>query len=112
MLRRTLIKLAGGLPLMSTAALAQPYRRVRPGEAGWPSAGQWQQLNDQVGGRLVAIKPPLEACRAAPQSEACANFFRGLKNPWAIGDDPALTQTTSPRLSAAIIDASLAKYSS
>ena len=91
--RRTLIALAGGL-LMSTPAHAQPYRRVRPNEAGWPSAEHWKALDKQLGGRLVAIKPPLEACRAAPQTADCAAFFRGLKNPWLVGDDPALTQTS------------------
>jgi FAD/FMN-containing dehydrogenase len=93
MKRRTLIKLAGGLPMLSTIAQAQAYRRVRPGEAGWPTATQWKELDSEVGGRLIAIKSPIEACRAAPQSEACAAIFRSLKNPWAIGDDPALTQT-------------------
>lgn len=92
--RRTLIKLAGGFPLMSIPARAQPYRRVKPGEAGWPSATQWKDLDTQLGGRLVEIRPPLDACRARPDSAACAAFFRGLKNPWAIGDDPALTQTS------------------
>ena len=91
--RRTLIALAGSL-LMSPIAHAQPYRRVRPGEAGWPSAEQWKTLEAQLGGRLVAIEPPIEACRAAPQSPDCAAFFRGLKNPWLVGDDPALTQTS------------------
>ena len=92
--RRTLLKLAGGLPLMSTTALAQSYRRVRPGEAGWPSADHWKALDARVGGRLVAIKPPREACRAEPDSPGCADLFRTLKNPWAIGDDAALTQTS------------------
>ena len=91
--RRTLIALAGSL-LMSPIAHAQPYRRVRPGEAGWPSAEHWKALAAQLGGRLVAIEPPIEACRAAPQSPDCAAFFRGLKNPWLVGDDPALTQTS------------------
>ncbi|TMJ29162.1 MAG: FAD-binding oxidoreductase [Alphaproteobacteria bacterium] len=94
MLRRTLIKLAGGLPLMSTAAHAQSYRRVRSGEAGWPTAAQWQELDAQVGGRLIAVTSPLEVCRAAPQGDACTTVFRTLKNPWAIGDSPALTQTS------------------
>jgi FAD/FMN-containing dehydrogenase len=94
MQRRTFIKLAGGLPMLSTIAHAEPYRRVRPGDAGWPTANQWRALDAEVGGRLIAVKSPIEACRNAPQSEACAAVFRSLKNPWAIGDDPALTQTT------------------
>jgi FAD/FMN-containing dehydrogenase len=94
MLRRTLITLAGGLPLMSISANAQPYRRVRPGEAGWPSAAAWQGLDARIGGRLVEVRSPLEACRAAPDSADCAALFRGLKNPWHIGDSVALTQTS------------------
>src|SRR6185436_12047338 len=82
--RRTLIKLAGGLPLMSTTAHAQPYRRVRPGETGWPTAAQWKDLDARVGGRLVALERPTF-------DDA---LFRSLKNPWAIGDNPALTQTS------------------
>src|SRR5690348_12772898 len=92
--RRTLIKLAGGLPMLSAAAHAQPYRRVRPGEAGWPTASQWKELDMQLGGRLITVKSPLDACRTAPQGEACTTVFRGLKNPWATGDSPALTQTS------------------
>jgi len=94
MYRRTLIKLAGGLPLMSATALAQPYRRVRQGEPGWPTADQWRSLDARIGGRLVAVEPPFDACRAAPDGPACTALFRNLKNPWAIGDDPALTQTS------------------
>ncbi len=40
------------------------------------------------------MKPPLDACRAAPASAECAAFFKGLKNPWLIGDSVALTQTS------------------
>ena len=96
MQRRTLIKLAGGL-LMSTTAVparAEPYRRVRPGNAGWPSADQWKELDGQIGGRLIAVPRPLEACRANPKSAECESLFRSLKNPWAVGDSPALTQTS------------------
>jgi FAD/FMN-containing dehydrogenase len=94
MLRRTLIKLAGGLPLMSIPAHAKPYRRVRPGDAAWPSAADWKDLDARIGGRLVEVRSPVEACRAAPDSADCAAVFRTLKNPWAIGDSPALTQTS------------------
>jgi len=94
MLRRTLIKLSGGLPLMSTPAHAQPYRRVRPGDAGWPSTSEWKDLDARLNGRLVEVRSPIEACRAAPDSADCAAVFRTLKNPWAIGDSAALTQTS------------------
>ena len=92
--RRQLMMLAGGLPLMSTAYAQDAKRRSRPGDPSWPSASQWQELNAQVGGQLVQVKPPLDACRAAPASAECAAFFKGLKNPWLIGDNVALTQTS------------------
>jgi FAD/FMN-containing dehydrogenase len=40
------------------------------------------------------VKSPLAACRAAPNSAECEEFFRKLKNPYYIGDQPALTQTS------------------
>ncbi|CAN5727051.1 FAD-binding protein [soil metagenome] len=93
--RRQLLLLAAGLPLMSNAqAQPQAFRRTRPGEPSWPSAGHWEELKAKVGGQLVEVHSPLEACRAAPDSADCAAFFRGLKNPWLIGDSVALTQTS------------------
>lgn len=92
--RRQLMMLAGGLPLMSTAYAQDAKRRSRPGDPSWPSASQWQELAAGVGGQLVQVKPPLDACRAAPASAECAAFFKGLKNPWLIGDSVALTQTS------------------
>jgi FAD/FMN-containing dehydrogenase len=94
--RRHLLTLAGGLPFMSTASAqdTKTTRRSRPGDASWPSAAQWQELNAQVCGQLVQVKPPLDVCRAAPASVECAAFFKGLKNPWLIGDSVALTQTS------------------
>ena len=98
--RRHLMMLAGGLPLMSTAPLnaraqdAKTMHRSRPGDPSWPSAAQWQELNARVGGQLVEVKPPLDGCRAAPVGAECTAFFKGLKNPWLIGDNVALTQTS------------------
>jgi len=43
---------------------------------------------------LVAPKSPLDACRTAPESAACSELFKELKNPYFIGDNPALTQTS------------------
>ena len=95
--RRKLMTLAGGLPLMSTAYAQSPqsvFRRSRPGDPSWPSAAQWDELEAKVGGQLVEVRSPLEACRSAPESAECAAVFRGLKNPWYIGDNVALTQTS------------------
>lgn len=69
-------------------------RWARPGDPDWPSAETWEALNRQVNGRLIKVESPLDVCRADPQSEACAEFFRNLKNPYFIGDHPALTQTS------------------
>jgi hypothetical protein len=47
-----------------------------------------------VGGRLIKLRSPIEACRDQSGGEACRDVFNGLKNPYYIGDDPTLTQTT------------------
>lgn len=95
MKRRKLMMIAGGLSLMSTAhAQPAPFRRIRPGDPAWPSAAQWEALNVEVGGQLMKVSSPLEACRAAPGGADCAAVFRNLKNPWAVGDNVALTQTS------------------
>jgi len=83
-----------------------PFRRVRPTDPEWPSAGVWEKLNQQVKGSLIKIESPLENCRINPQSASCLETFRELKNPYFIGDQPALTQssgwldawTTSPSI--------------
>ena len=62
---------------------------MRPGAAGWPDDSQWQALNRQVGGRLSVPRSPFLG-DAAARAEAMAQ----LKNPYYIGDQPALTQTS------------------
>ncbi|MCJ0763282.1 FAD-binding protein [Variovorax terrae] len=82
------------LPLSPAPAWAVAgAARVRPGDAAWPSAARWQQLGEQVGGRLIRVQSPLVACRSEPASAACAQLFKAVKNPYFIGDDVALTQT-------------------
>jgi FAD/FMN-containing dehydrogenase len=80
--------------LGTSGGLRGPARRVRPGDPAWPSAASWDQLNCNVGGRLIPVESPLAACRAAPGSPACAEVVRRLKNPYYLGDQPALTQTS------------------
>jgi FAD/FMN-containing dehydrogenase len=101
--RSSLLRIAAALPFLSDgvarALTGQPasvtsIARCRPGDAGWPSEGQWQALRQQVGGRLLQPRSPLEMCLQAPGSAACAALLESLKNPYFIGDEVALTQTS------------------
>lgn len=95
--RRDLLKLTGGLPFMSTAyaqGTKPAFRRNRPGDPAWPSDMNWQALKAEVGGRLVRVTSPLEACAATPGGAACDAVLKGLKNPYYIRDNVALTQTS------------------
>ena len=91
-LAAVMLALGGALPTTIRAApTTRP--RVRPGEPDWPSDAAWQALNTTVGGTLVKVASPFAACRADARSAACDALFRAPANPWAIGDDVALTQT-------------------
>ena len=97
MKRRHLLKFAGSFPLFAATGRAQgtggTFKRVRPGEAGWPSEAEWQALTTRVGGQLTAVHSPLEACKGADKA-TCDALFKQLKNPYFIRDNVALTQTT------------------
>jgi FAD/FMN-containing dehydrogenase len=69
------------------------FHRVRPGDPQWPSAAEWGRLEREVGGRLLRLRSPFEPCAAAPNGGACNRLFADLKNPYYVGNDPALTQT-------------------
>jgi FAD/FMN-containing dehydrogenase len=75
------------------ADAAGPFRRVRPGESGWPDAAEWARLRRAVGGRLVKVESPFGACARAPAGARCTELFQSLGNPFFIGDSVALTQT-------------------
>lgn len=104
--RRKFVKSAILLPGLSMSAAAflslsgnefskpNPFSRVRPGDAMWPSEEKWMQLKKEVRGNLIKVQSPLVACKTSPDSSACVEVFRGLKNPYYIGDNPALTQTS------------------
>lgn len=107
MKRRTLLKWMAGAPLFGvllanlpeaawarTVAAIRTLRRVRPGDVGWPSAAEWDGLNEQVGGRLMKLADPLAACRADPSGKACSDFFAAIRNPFYIRDHANLTQTS------------------
>jgi len=67
--------------------------RVRPGDTDWPDAAAWRGLDQAVGGRLIALQSPFAGqggAAAALRDEAMAH----LDNPFYVGDQPALTQTS------------------
>jgi FAD/FMN-containing dehydrogenase len=97
--RRQLIRAAGAaafllpVPGIFGRAAAQPVSRVRPGDPAWPSAALWDQLKRNVGGRLIEIRSPFGVCRDDPVGLPCDELFGELKNPYYVGDNPALNQT-------------------
>ncbi len=104
--RRKFVKSAILLPGLSLAAPSifdvnkktlqkpSPFSRVRPGDAMWPSEKKWAQLKKEVNGNLLKPESPLAACKTSPESPACKEVFKNLKNPYYIGENPALTQTS------------------
>src|SRR5579883_712595 len=72
--------LPGGLLARSGAG------RSRPGDHDWPPPAAWQELNKAVGGKLIPIQSPL---KGSPPAE----LWSKLRNPYYIGEHPALTQT-------------------
>jgi FAD/FMN-containing dehydrogenase len=84
---------AGSLPLALGRGQRGPVSRVRPGDPAWPSQESWERLNRAVGGQLIKVHSPLDACAASPSSPACAAVFKHLKNPYYLGEHVALTQT-------------------
>jgi FAD/FMN-containing dehydrogenase len=100
--RRDLLKAALAVPLVSllpaqrllasTGELVpRLHRKVRPGEPGWPGEASWDELRRKTGGRLQKLQSPFDPeAPAAARAEA----LKHLKNPFYIGDQPALTQTS------------------
>ncbi len=95
--RRTFLKASGAaslLPMLPRGLFANPaVRRVRPSDPGWPSKQSWKHFNDAVGGNLIPVDSPMNACMSSSQSAECRTLFANLKNPYYIGDDPGVTQT-------------------
>ena len=67
--------------------------RCIPGLPCWPTDGDWDQLKQQVGGRLVKPKSSITACQENSVSDACKAALKTLSNPFAIGNNPGDTQS-------------------
>jgi FAD/FMN-containing dehydrogenase len=77
---------ASALPPVPEALAAAPARpRVRPGQPGWPTDAEWDSLKGAVGGRLSPVALPDLADPAVKKE---------LGNPFFVGDQPGLTQST------------------
>jgi FAD/FMN-containing dehydrogenase len=85
--------LGSALSLTATSALGMPQaraapaplNRVRPGQTGWPSDVDWSALNNATSGRLTRITPP---------NLDTADARKLLANPFYLGDQPSLTQSS------------------
>jgi len=73
-------------------AWAAPFRRVRPGDAGWPTAQDWEQLKTQVGGNLVKPADLFSVC--GTKGADCATATKEIGNPYFIGDQAGGTQVS------------------
>src|SRR5271163_4543378 len=96
--RRHLLKISAGLPFLSglargAAAATRPQARVRLGDPAWPSEASWDQLDRDVGGRLIKVRSPLADCVGGTPDAACEQMFKELKNPYYLGDEVGLTQS-------------------
>lgn len=97
--RRDFLRRLAALPLLISVwprmAWAKPSKRsrVRPTDPGWPSVAEWEKLKSQVGGRLIEVHSPLEACKTADKAEI-DKVFSAIRNPYYISDEAALTQST------------------
>jgi FAD/FMN-containing dehydrogenase len=93
--RRTLLKQAAAIPLLAANGPSGiSRRRVRPGDASWPSAAEWDGLKQAVGGRLLKVESPLAACVGAPDSMPCGDVLKALRNPFFIGEQAGATQSS------------------
>jgi FAD/FMN-containing dehydrogenase len=84
--------------LLGSLLAAWPFARLAHAQtpsgsgAAWTTTLAFRALQQQLGPRLLKVESPLEAC-ARDGGRGAAALFATLKNPYAIGDDPALTQT-------------------
>jgi FAD/FMN-containing dehydrogenase len=106
MKRRKLLRTFAMLPLLASgfAAFAPPraakaaatrwQQRVRPADPAWPSASDWDALNQTVGGNLIQPHALFAPCATDPGGAACAQAQKSIRNPYYIGDQPAGTEVS------------------
>jgi hypothetical protein len=80
--------------LLGAAVPKGLIRRVRPSDADWPSAGEWQKLNDAVGGKLIKVQPLFAGCNDDRKGALCVEALENMRNPFWLADQPAGTETS------------------
>jgi FAD/FMN-containing dehydrogenase len=70
-----------------------PVNGCHPGQPCWPSPEDWKALGTRVGGRLVPVVSPLEACVRDGASPACNTAIANAKNPFFLQDQPGGTES-------------------
>ncbi len=87
--RRSVVAAAAAAATAPLPAAAAYTGRVRPGDAAWPSPEDWAALGLRVGGTLIRPVSPF-----APEAghAAAAEADQQLRNPFFLGEHPALTQ--------------------
>jgi len=54
----------------------------------------WNKLRRTVEGRLIKVESPLAVCQKEPNGGPCQEVLKRVKNPYYLGDQPGLTQTS------------------
>jgi FAD/FMN-containing dehydrogenase len=93
LLSGAMLAFGAAAPGLAAVPAGRGFRRVRPIDRDWPDARAWARFGQGLEGQLIKLSSPFDACRRDPTGAACVELFRNLKNPYFIGDDPALTQT-------------------
>src|SRR5258708_30912172 len=107
MKRRSLLRTVAMLPLLcgsfatlfgsskvAKAATARTKQRVRPSDSLWPGRASWAKLKDDVGGKLIEVRPLFGSCQTEPSDAACLDALKNIRNPYWIGDQPAGTEVS------------------
>ncbi|KEY66405.1 hypothetical protein S7711_05838 [Stachybotrys chartarum IBT 7711] len=90
-----MMRTLGFVALAASLVTAAPQRqscacRYIPGDAGWPTAAQWDQLNTTVNGRLIATNPVSHVCHDPTYDEEACNALTAAWGPSSVLiDQPA-----------------------
>jgi hypothetical protein len=88
--RRELLLAGAGL---AAGLLSSPQARAQTARSPIGDGPDWTTLESRVEGRLALVEWPLESCLASTGRGDCGVFFASARNPYFLGDHPALTQT-------------------